>query len=120
MLHELCHHCSSSGCSAARHAGCRGPFSLPHPMFWEGCPSTDAMGQDPSKPQQWWGLVHGSTGGVSLTLSKQGDLQLFLKSCVCLSPFWGFWTGLIPQAANPAAHWVVLQSWALHSSVPSF
>lgn len=36
-------------------------------------------------PLQWWDLEHGSTGDVSLTLSKQRDLQLFLKSCVCLT-----------------------------------
>lgn len=28
------------------------PHNLPHLTCWEECPSTDAMGEDPSKPQQ--------------------------------------------------------------------
>lgn len=86
-------------------------------MLWDRTPPSPGS---VCIPLQWWGLIHGSTGDVSSILSKEGDLQLVLKFRVCLSPFWGFWTGLIPQAANPAAHWVVLQSWALHSPVPSF
>lgn len=54
-------------------------------------------------------------------VSKQGDVQPFLKSRVCLSPFWGFWNGLIiPRVANPAACSVVLLFWALHPPVSTF
>lgn len=31
-------------CPGMHHVGCNGPYNLPHPMFWEGWPSTDAMG----------------------------------------------------------------------------
>lgn len=94
------------------------------PLFWEGCHSTDAVGQGPSRPWQWlypaaMVVACPQRWGCFFDCSQAGRFAAVSQIPSLLEPF----LGILDRAdntpgCNPIAHQVLLQLWALHPLVP--